>query len=187
MTKREIFGILTILVSFVGISICYLIEKRFYHVISVYGTLESTKYVFMSTMLFLSVLYFEFMRTFHLKSSYKFFTYFVALSPIGLAMFPLDSGAYGLMLHWMFGILLFFGVPLNLLMTHKNIKMMRINMDGALYILYVAFYLALFYRGQFLHAQFLGIIYSGILILQILIPHPLKYYGILQTDKADAS
>lgn len=187
MNKREIFGVLIILTSFIGISICFLIEKRFYHVISVYGTLESTRYIFMATMLFLSVFYFEFMRTFRLKQSFKLFTYFVALSPLGLALFPLDSSTFGLMLHRMFGILLFFGVPLNLLMTHKNIKVMRINLDGLLYIFYIAVYLVLFYRGQFLHAQFLGIIYSGILILQILIPHPLKYYGILQTDKADAS
>jgi hypothetical protein len=186
MTRRETYGVLTILTAFIGISICFLIEKRFYHVVSVFGTLESTKYIFILTMFLLSIFFYMFMRTFKLGSSARILSYFVSLSPLGLALFPLDGGSIILTLHWTFGILLFFGAPLNLLMTSRNIKLMRVNIEGLVYIMYIIFYLILFYRGQFLEAQFLGVIYSGILILQILVPHPLKFYGILQTNKTDA-
>jgi hypothetical protein len=187
MTKRDIYGILTILTAFVGISICFLIERRFYHVISVYGTIESTKFIFILTMALLSAFFYMFIRSFKLGSSARVLSYFVSLSPLGLALFPLDGGGLILTVHWMFGIILFFGTPLVLLMTNKNIKVMKVNIEGVLYVSYVILYLILFYRGQFLQAQFLGVIYSGILILQILVPHPLKFYGILQTDKTDAS
>lgn len=187
MTKREIYGVLTILSAFIGVAICFLTEQRFYHLISVYGTLESTKLIFILTMLLVSVFFYLFIRTFKLNSSGRVLSYFVSLSPIGWALFPLEGETLVLILHLMFGMLLFFGTPLLLLMTSKNIKLMRVNVDGVLYISYIVLYLILFYRGLFLQAQFLGVLYSGILILQILVPNPLKFYGILQTDKTSTS
>ncbi len=186
MTKTEKYGGLSILTAFIGISICFIIEQRFYHVISVYGTLDSTRIVFFVTMTMLTMFLFLFLRSFKTTGVTRVLSNFVAISPLGIALFPLNGDMNFLTIHWMFGILLFFGLPLNLILLYKNLKIARINIAGVVYALYIVLYLILFYTGQYLLAQFIGAAYSAILILRILIPNPIKYYGILQTDKTDA-